>query len=38
MNISLVPGVHGRQKERLVSAVCACVKLTTVDAEIFMGV
>ena len=25
---SLVPGVHGRRKERLVSAICACAKFS----------
>ena len=33
--LSLVPGVHERRKERLVSAVCACVKLTIFIAPLF---
>ena len=28
VHISLVPGVHGLRKERLVSAVCACAKFS----------
>ena len=28
-------GVHGRRKERLVSAVCACVKLTSFIAQLY---
>ena len=32
---SLVPGVHGRRKERLVSAVCARAKLTFFIAQLF---
>ena len=34
-DISLVPSVHGRRKEHLVSAVCACVKLTIFIAQLF---
>ena len=32
---SLVPDIHGRRKECLVSAVCACVKLTSFVAPLF---
>ena len=34
---SLVPGVHGRRKEHLVSAVCACIKLTIFIAPLFLN-
>ena len=33
--VSLVPGIHGRENERLVSAICACVKLTIFNAPLF---
>ena len=32
--ISLISGVHGWQKERLVSAICSCVKLTSFIAPL----
>ena len=35
VEVSLVPGIHGWQKERLVSDFCACVKLTIVIAPLF---
>ena len=33
---SLIPGIHGWRKERLVSAVCACVKLTIFHCSIIL--
>ena len=33
--VSLVTGIHGRKTERLVSAVCTCVKLTIFLAPLF---
>ena len=35
LNCSFVPSVHGWRKECLVSAVCACVKLTSFHCSIF---